>query len=215
MAWGDPYATAAEYRAQINKTDSGDDVEILRNLGAISRVVEKECGRIFNKDAAPTTRIYIPTDPYSLPIDDVVSVSAVAVDSDDDQDFDGDDDTLDASAYELWPLNAASMYAEPWPYDELRRIDEQWLGGSWPSGATRYYRVRVTGIHGWPAVPAAIKEAVIQLTAILRIESPRATTRIEEAGTLIGTSRAANEIIERLKDGYAKSPSGAGSFYLV
>jgi hypothetical protein len=214
MAWGDPYATVAEYSAQIRKTDSAEDAEILRNLGAISDIIDRECGRHFNRDATATTRIYVPSDPYSLPIDDVVSVSEVAVDTDDDHDFDEADTLTAATQYELWPLNAATAKADAWPYDEIRRVDQAWLGGVWPSGKTRYYRVRVTAIHGWPAVPAAIKEATIQLTAILRIESPRATTRIEEAGTVIGTSRAANEIIERLKDGYRKSPS-VGSFYLV
>lgn len=215
MAIGDAYATAAEYRAQIDKSDDDADVIILRNLKSVSRLIESECGQVFNKDAAATTRIYRPSDPYSLSIEPVVSVSSVLVDTDDDGDFDGDDeDGLTVTTqYELWPLNAATG-VEARPYDEIRRVDAAWIGYLNRYGHTVYNRVQVTAVHGWPAVPDAIKDACIQLTAILRIESPRATSTVDELSRVVSTSRAANEIIERLKIGYTRSPA-QGSFFLV
>lgn len=217
MAIADAYATAAEYRAQVQKTDDGEDTEIERNLLAVSRLIERETGRTFNRDASATTRVYIPTDQRILSIEDVVSVSAVTVDESDDRSFAGDT-ALDTSLYELWPLNAATG-AEPEPYTQIYRADANWPGVlNVQTARTRFYRVQVTGIHGWPAVPAPIKEACIWLTAILRLESNRATSRMDEAGIIIGTSRAAQDIIERLKARYAKSTESVevpSSFFLV
>ena len=39
----------------------------------------------------------------------------------------------------------------------------------------------LTSIGGWPAIPAAIARATYQLTGILRLQSPRATSQIPEA----------------------------------
>lgn len=220
MALTDAYATPAEYRAQIEKSDSGDDTEILRNLTAVSRLIERETGRTFNKDATATVRIYTPTDRRLLEVDDIGgAVTSVTVDDDDDRDFDGDDSSLTAtSQYELWPLNAATG-PEPEPYTQIYRADLDWPGTlNVGTGSTRYYRVRVEAIYGWPSVPAPIKEACIWLTAILRLESPRSTQRMDEVGITTGTSRAANDIIERLKARYAKSTATmdpATPFFLV
>lgn len=217
MAIADAYATAAQYRETINKSLTADDTEVLRQLTSISRMIERECGRIFNKDAAATVRLYTPSDCELLEVDDLVSVTSIKVDVDGDLDFTTDDALTVSTDYELLPLNAATG-AEPEPYTQIRRVDEAWPGTtSIVNGRTAYSRVRVEGIHGWPAVPGPIVEATIWLTAILRLETPRATSRIDEAGTVVGTSRSADQIIERLKATYMRAGVGATSsqFFVV
>lgn len=215
MAIDSAYATAAQYRDVVGKSVTGDDTEILRQLTAMTRVIERECGRTFNKDAAATTRVYTPTDRDCIEIDDLVSVTSIKVDVGNDLTFAGDDGLTVTTQYELLPLNAAAG-SEPEPYTMIRRVDQAWPGYVNTVSGWLYNRVQVEGVFGWPAVPGPIVEACIQLTAILRLESPRATSRIDEAGTVVGTSRDAQQIIERLKQQYARAGAAPSpSFFLV
>lgn len=67
------------------------------------------------------------------------------------------------------------------------------------------YLAEVTAIFGWPAVPKGIERATIDLTAILRLESPRATSHITESiDTVVGTSFEAQKIVDELSRVYAK-----------
>lgn len=210
IEYGDPYCSRDEYRHIISKSDDGEDTQVDLDLAAITTHINNELGRWFWRDATATTRIYVPSNAYGLTIDDAVSVSAVAVDDDDDGTY---GTALTATDYELIPLNAATG-PEPWPYTGLRMLSEGLpYVANLRTGKPRFHRVRVTGIHGWPAVPAPIVQACAQLTGILRLESPRATTRVDEVGTAIGTSRAANEIIRALMERYQKSARHAFMLY--
>jgi hypothetical protein len=72
MALSDPYATAAEYRAVVNRSDVSADAQILTDLTAVSRYLEKKLGRFFNKDTGDVTRTYlIPAASDRLWIDDL------------------------------------------------------------------------------------------------------------------------------------------------
>ena len=91
----------------------------------------------------------------------------------------------------LWPFNAPHG-PEPNPYRAIQLT-------SWGnSGAFRGHRVRVVGTFGWPAVPAAIRTATIELAAILRLQSPRATNQIQEFDQVIAASNEAQKILHRL-----------------
>lgn len=190
MAVTDAYATSAEYRAVTGKTDTSDDSDILKDLTAISRYLDGKLERFFTKDAEDVSRIYI-LDHASdeLLTDDLVSVSAIAIDSD-------TDDTYETSVtnYELLPRNA-DKGPEPRPYTKIRL-----LNSSFPANV----RIQVTGVFGWPDVPEAIQRATIHLTAILRIESPRATRRISELGDVMEASPDAMSIIRQLTDRYRR-----------
>ncbi len=216
MAITDAYCTATEYRAGISpqKSDTSDDAEILLDLTAITRYLETELGRFFTKDAAAVARSYYPQysgsinpeaeNPWrgargnrTLYIDDLVSVTSVASD----EDGDGVVDTTwtKDTDYQLYPLNAA-LGPEPRPYSALFIPDWSTTRLRWPPGRI----VTVTAVWGWPAIPAAIKRAVIQLTAILRLESPRATSQINDVGAVLATSGVAQGIIQRLFQNYAR-----------
>lgn len=219
MAIDSAYATAAEYRAGISpqKSDASHDEEIENDLLAITRYINTELGRSetgFNKDAAAVTRTYMGkyagfVDPDSenpwkyargnrlLCIDELVSVTSVQTDED-------GDGTVDTSwtlntDYQLYPLNAA-LGPEPRPYIALYIPDWTTQQMRWPPGRL----IAVNGIWGWPAVPPAIKRACIQLTAILRLESPRATSQVNDVGAVLSTSGVAQSIIQRLMQNYAK-----------
>jgi hypothetical protein len=195
VAISDSYETAANYRAATGKTDTGQDAEILKDLEAISRYLEGKLNRFFNKDAAAVARIYIPNkNTKIITVDDMSEApSLVRVDTDDDGQY---ATTLAATDYEIIPLNADKS-PEPRPWYQIRLLN-------W--GDVSYFyegeRIEVTTKYGWPAVPEAVKRATIHLTAILRLESPRATSRIAELGEVIEASPIAQGIIRQLTDQY-------------
>ena len=203
MTIGDAYGTAAQYRAKYNvvsTTGEYTDALLDRVIGGVSRLIDSKVGRRagFQKDASAVARIYAPSSAigpfHRLTIDDTVSVSSITVDEDQDNTFAR---TLAATDYELIDRDAATR-PEPAPYHAIELT---------PWGNYRLFipgaRVKVTGVRGWPAVPSAITEAALELAAIVRVESPRATNRVNEMNQVISTSRAAQGIIEQLIAAYA------------
>jgi len=179
------YATESEYRAVIGMTDTGNAAQINADLETISRYIDGRLGRHFGKDDVDVTRTYeVKETREYIWIDDVVSIVSVAVDG----------RVLDAQDYELLPLNA-DKGPEPRPYTRLRLKKGVFWEGA---------RVEITGRFGWPDVPNPIKAATIQLTAILRLETPRATRRIPELGDAIEASPDAQRIIRDLMDAYQR-----------
>lgn len=165
------YATVEEYRAFVGKDSTDDDNVIAENLAAASRWWDEKLNRPFGFGliAAPVARkFYVHRAPVgdgskSLYVDDFATLTGLVVSI--------GGDVQDASTYIAFPLNALQK-PEPWPFDELRRS-----GRGWPLGE----EITVTAKWGWPAVPAAIKQATIEWTAIWRGESPAATGRVGTA----------------------------------
>ncbi len=130
-----------------------------------------------------------------LTIDDHVSIHSVKIDENRTGSF---SQTLSATDYELLPRNAPNR-PEPQPYRQIQ-LTEWGTQFAWLPGA----RIQVTGIRGWPAVPSAIVSACIELTAIFRVESVRATNRINEMNQVLSTSRAAQSIVDSLIRAYSR-----------
>lgn len=213
MAVTDAYSDASTYRAVTDKTDTAEDAEILTDLTAVSRYLEQRLGRFFNKDASDVARDFIaPYDgpvfpeaenPYKysrgsrmLHIDDLSAApTSIVVDSNGDG---TPETTLASTDYQLMPLNA-DKGAEPRPYTSIYiPVWSTQLG--WPPQRI----VRVTGKWGWPAVPEAIKRATIHITAILRLETPRAQATVSELGQLVQSSSQARGIIDDLTRHYVR-----------
>jgi hypothetical protein len=187
MALSDAYATAAEYRAQTDKSSTADDTTIASELTAVSRYIDKRLARPlgFSKDATAVARVYVMGRPLRIDVDDYVSVSSVEVGDHYSQVYDS---ALATSAYALLP-RAAAQQPEPQPYRQIEFL----------TSCPGYQQlVRVTGIGGWPAVPPAIKTACIELTSILRLESARATNKVNAMDQVLSTSRVAQNIIDEL-----------------
>ena len=195
MALSDAYATAAEYRAAIGMTSTASDVAILVDLTTISRYLEGKLGRHFTKDAAAVARTYYPqVTSRMLRVDDIAAAPTfVKLDLDNDGVF---EITLAPTDYELWPLNAA-LDPEPRPSTRIYLV-------SWGNYCEFMagLKVQVTAQFGWPAIPSPVKTACIQIGAILRLESPRATRRIPELGDAIEASPDAMSLVRQLTDTY-------------
>lgn len=200
MAIGDAYASAAEYRDRKRKQDTSPDATVLTQLTAVSRFLEREAGQFFNRDGAATARILFGdgSDVLFLKTEGLPGIATttglvVKVDTDDDGSF---ADETAVTGVVARPLNAA-LGPEAAPYTEL------WL----PSGASRSYfptgyRVEVTADYGWPEVPDLIKELCIELTAIWRQESQRATGRIPELSQVVSESPYALSLVKRFRNAY-------------
>ena len=189
------YATPAEYRRVIGMTDAGLDADISVDLMAVSRYLDGEMRRFFSRDAASVIRVYAPQyDTKALTVDDMSAApSQVRVDTAGDGTF---ATMLPVAAYELLPRNAV-MSPEPAPFTQIALVP--W--GTLPTFRAGQ-RVEVTARWGWPAVPEAIRRATIHITAILRLETPRATKRIAELGDTIETSHQAQNIVRQLINQY-------------
>jgi hypothetical protein len=218
MAIGDAYATAPEYRTVITKHDGEDDASIDADLLLISRVIERKSGRVsFNRDAADVTRVFTTKPSRSAPpanwaetenpyrwgnysrelvIPDLSAApTSIKIDEDRDGDF-ADETALAVTDYLLQPEDAPDG-PEPEPYTSIQ-IPTWSTKGGFPANT----RVEIIGKWGWPAVPGAIKRACIELTAVLRLESPRATRTVDAVGTVLGMSKLANDILAELLDAY-------------
>ena len=176
---------------------------MLRQLAAVSRWIEspKACGQFFTKDATAVPRTFLAD--YSgtcLYVDDIaVAPTAVAVDSAANGTF-----STAVTGYELrrnGRLNP-DKGPEPKPWNEIE-LPAYAVGATYVSRGQRW---RVTAQWGWPAVPEAVRQACIHLTAILRIQSPRATTSVDQMGTVIGMSPQARDIVAELLKAYPRVP---------
>lgn len=205
MAISDPYATVDDYFAVFPDASHDDETELLSQLTAISRYIESPavCGQFFTKDATAVVRIFRPD--HSGPelwlgTNLAVNPTQIRLDTGADGTY---ATTLASTNWELWPLNAADG-PEPRPW---RRIDLVSWGTrtSWTAGQ----RVEVTAQWGWPAVPVVIRQACIHLTAILRLQSPRATSSVDEIGRVVGMSAEGRGIVESLLRAYPRLPAVA------
>ena len=201
MAVTDAYASAAAYRKLISKTDSADDAEIDTDLRAVSRYLDRMLGRFFTRDAEAAARIFA-REPQGHPrvlwVDDLAVVpTSVKIDENGDGGFAGET-SLAAADFELWPLNAGKG-PEPRPWTMIHLPASGGRAG-WPAGR----RVEVTAQWGWPAIPDAIARATAHLTAVLRLETPRATRRVPELGGAFEASREAQDIVRELAGAYRR-----------
>jgi hypothetical protein len=163
----DPYVSVTDFKAWVGKTGAGDDTELAAQVVAASRFIDRECGRFFTQDAAAVVR---PHDGNGLPrlyVTDIASLTGlvVKVDLDADFGFAGTSETLTIGTH-FWaePANAL-LGPEPAPYTFLDIVPANGRLDVWPEQPRS---VQVTAVFGWPAVPAAIKEATVDLVRKLR-----------------------------------------------
>jgi hypothetical protein len=145
MAWDDAYLDLDNFKARVNVTDDRADVVLTQIITAASRAVEQWTGRVFNQSPAGTIRYFDAVNSRAVMSGDLVSVAELA--------SDGGARTYDTvwpiADYELWPYDAAETGR---PYQQIRGVNA--VFPRWRRG------VRVTGVFGWPTVPALIVEAV-------------------------------------------------------
>jgi hypothetical protein len=203
------YASVAFYRSRSDKIEDSEDSIIADDLIAMTRLIDMRVfgqgsANRFTKDSSPQSRIFVPRisdilyGPFHrsrLEVDDLVSVSTIAID----ENFTGTfSKTLAAGDYELLPLNALQG-GEPRPYRQIH-LTEWGTYGGWIPGS----RIRITGIWGWPAIPQPVVRACVELTRLLRLATPRATSTMTDFGTVVGQSAQARNIIDELVSNYSR-----------
>jgi hypothetical protein len=153
------YATLAEFKSSIGITDTTDDTPLQSCLDAadqlINNYVDTKVG--FGQTASQTR--YYTADRFDFVLTDpIVSVSQLATDINGDGTY---SQVWTSNDYVLAPRNAA---LDSRPYTEIDTSPFSNADYNFPVG---YLEVKVTGVFGWPSVPAAVKQAaLIQAGAI-------------------------------------------------
>lgn len=131
------------------------DLDMQGAIIAASRAIDNSCSRFFYNDppATASTSYYNASTTDLVIVDDLISCTELAVD------YSGAGTyniIFDPSWYMLGPYNNPTI---GWPYEWIQRrpLQSQWFPSYLPKS------IRVTGRHGWPAVPGPIKDATIML----------------------------------------------------
>lgn len=140
MAWQPDYVTLAEMKAYLRILDTDDDALLALWVTTASRAVDTFCHRQFGKVDAAEARTFTPVwdrhcGRYVAQVDDLSTAAGLTV---------ADSTAVAVTDYELGPVNAPQKSQ---PY--LRLLTK--VGGT----------LTVTGVWGWPTVPAAVKTATL------------------------------------------------------
>ena len=177
MALTNAYCTLAELKASLAITDSVDDVPLEAAITATSRMIDDYTGRFFYQNGttqSPVARYYTPLDPWTMNMDDSVSITQVATDDNFNQTW---DTVWSTSDYMLEPVNNPQR---GWPVNRILAIGRY----VWP-----YYlpqSCKITGVWGWTAVPSEINMATLIQAARLftRRQSPFGIAGSPDLGTV-------------------------------
>ena len=188
------YLTPEEARRWTGLSDTADQTgDLEETITAVSAMIDAYCQRNFGQSESGA-RQFAASNTTLLrlgPFNDLVSVSAVKTDTTGDGSFD-----TTITDYVLEPHNTAGP--ETRPYTALRRVD-----GSWPVATVANARqalIEVTGVWGWPSVPAAVKGACrIQVARVFkRTDSPLGVAGFGEFGAIRISSRLDPDVQQML-----------------
>jgi len=151
------YCSMEELKSRFRVEDAVDDFEIKLAVEAASRAIDIVCQRYFWRGTA--VRTYIPRGYYSIRVDDLVSVTTLKTDYSGDGVF---ETTWSATDFQLKPVNPSAR-GEDWPYTSIDAVAAQVFPVNYSYTGMRRNTVEITGVFGWPAVPADIKQAALLL----------------------------------------------------
>lgn len=174
MAITNGYATLAQVKLRLGRTDSDDDAALENVIESASRQIESLCDRRFWSETA--TRYYTAEFSDLLYVDDIQSVTTLTTDTDGDRTYEV---TWSATDYDLEPYNSA-LTGIAQPYTAIRITPAGRYG--FPVGQRK--GVKIVGTFGWSAVPLPITEAtIIQATRIYhRKDSPYGVAGVGDFG---------------------------------
>lgn len=190
------YATLAEAKASLGITDSADDTALQSCLDAADQLINNYVDtKVGFGQTASQTRYYTATRFDFVLTDPIVSVSQLATDVNGDGAY---SQVWSGSDYILAPRNAA---LDSRPYIEIDTSPFSNADYNFPVG---YLEVKVTGIFGWPSVPAAVKQAaLIQCGAIFASRTaPFGAVGSESLGGVLRMSAALHPEARALLDAY-------------
>ena len=189
-----PYVTLAEIKAAAGISDTADDAAITLAVDAASAMLDEHTSRSFTTTPAPVARLFTAAGSLVL-VDDIATLTGLLVEADDDGDGTYER-SIPATGYRPGPLNAPTSGR---PVTSL----EATSSGYWPKGAGA---VRVTATFGWPAVPAAVKQAALiqALRLFQRRLSPYGIAGSPEVGSELRLLSRLDPDVEALVRPYRK-----------
>jgi hypothetical protein len=191
------YASLSEFKAAVGITDSTDDTALQNVLDATDTLIDLYCDRKTGFGTASETRYYTAEDYEYVLTDDLVSVTTLQTDDD----ANGTYETTWTSGtdYVLAPRNAA---LDGFPYTEID------TSVTWPRNFPKdvYLGVKVVGVFGFPAVPAAVKQAeIIQAGAVWNSRTaPFGVIGSADLGGILRMSRALHPEAALILEPYRK-----------
>jgi hypothetical protein len=183
MAISNGYATLADVKAalRIPSNDTVDDSLLEISIEAASRQIDGFCERVFTQSTA--TRIYRPTDVFTVDIDDLQSITFLKTDSDGSGVF---STTWSATDYQLNPLNGISGGIRS-PYTQIRAVGQYLFPIYEPQNVnSNEASVQIQGVWGFSTIPTAIKQATIILSMrqFKRYDSPTGVMGFGDLGVM-------------------------------
>jgi hypothetical protein len=181
MAISDGYATLADVKAALRITDTVDDSLLEISIEAASREIDGFCERVFTQSTA--TRIYRPTDAFTVDLDDLQTVTTLKTDADGDGVF---DTTWGTADYQLNPLNGISGGITT-PYTMLKAVGSYLFPIYEPRNVnSQEASVQIVGVWGWPSIPTAVKQAciILSMRQFKRYDSPTGVMGFGDLGVM-------------------------------
>jgi len=177
------YASLAQFKAAVQITDSTDDIALQNVLDATDTLIDLYCDRKTGFGTASETRYYS-ADAYDYVLtDDLVSVTTLTT-----------DDLADGTYSTTWTagtdfqLTPKNYALDGWPYTGISR-SAKWTK-NFPKAV--FLGVKVVGVFGFPAVPAAVTQAaIIQAGAVWNSRTaPFGVIGSADLGGILRMSRA-------------------------
>lgn len=179
MAITNGYASLSDVKAALRVSDSVDDSLLELSIEAASREIDGYTQRTFS-NAGTAVRFFYPSDPFTVMLDDVQSVSEIAT-AIDNKVF---DTVWKTSDYQLEPLNGIRGGITQ-PFSQVRAVGD-FLFPLWNQEPYGESSVRVTGVWGWPTVPTQVRQATILLAMrqFKRYDSPLGVAGFGDLGAI-------------------------------
>jgi len=175
------YATLSDVKAALRITDNVDDSLLEISIEAASREIDGWCERVFTSSTA--TRIYRPTDVFSVEVDDLQSITTLKTDSDGSGVFDV---TWESTDYQLNPLNGLAGGIST-PYTQVRAIGQYLFPIYEPRNVnSNEASVQINGVWGWASIPTAVKQAciILSMRQFKRYDSPTGVMGFGDLGVM-------------------------------
>jgi hypothetical protein len=169
MAIGDPYATVDDLKSYLFKQQEVKaalyDSDLISALNSASQDIEEFCGRQFNRQDTPSTRIYVPKSLKRCFVDDFFTTTGMVLNTDP-----GGTGTFSqpwdvTTEVEMFPLNNTVAGVPNWPFNELHACRGLYFPKYAPNPYRRIAVVQLTASWGWAAVPAPVHQACLIMAA--------------------------------------------------
>lgn len=181
MAITNGYATLAQVKAALRIEDNIDDTLLELAIESASREIDGYTDRVFY-DVGTATRIYVPTDSFTVQIDDLQTLTTLKTSPS----GDGFTETWSNTDYQLEPLNGQAGGVGT-PFTRIRAIGD-YLFPIWNPRITDAYEatVQVVGTFGFASVPTEIVQATILLAMrqFKRYDSPLGVAGFGDLGAM-------------------------------